>query len=89
MKNCGQRIIDESGRVTLPSELRESLGLEANTEVNLYSSGSVIILQKAEKVIIPAQAYNSNDIMFSNFGPFPFGHSNARFPSPSVRPYLL
>ncbi len=40
--------ITSKGQVTIPQNVREQMGLLANTEVEFFISGSKVFLQKAE-----------------------------------------
>ena len=47
MKSTGiVRKVDELGRIVLPSELRNSLGIEIKDSLEIYVSGDSIILKK-------------------------------------------
>ena len=48
MKNYNPRTIDELGRLMLPKELREALGLETGMEVVLKPVRDTVILQKPQ-----------------------------------------
>ena len=48
MKNTGIiRHVDELGRITLPIEIRRSLGLSVKDPVQIYVDGDHIILKRA------------------------------------------
>ena len=48
MKNTGNiRHVDELGRITLPIEIRRSLGLSVKDPVQIYVDGDHIILKRA------------------------------------------
>ena len=48
MKNTGIiRHVDELGRITLPIEIRRSLGLSVKDPVQIYVDGDQIILKRA------------------------------------------
>ncbi|WKT75611.1 AbrB/MazE/SpoVT family DNA-binding domain-containing protein [Lysinibacillus fusiformis] len=47
MKSTGMvRKVDELGRVTLPKELRSTLGIESSDPVEIFIDGDQIILKK-------------------------------------------
>lgn len=41
----GKIKVDERGRITLPGDIREELGLKPGTEVNIQKSGKGIIIK--------------------------------------------
>lgn len=53
MKNTGiTRKVDDLGRVVLPSELRESLGINTQDKLEIYIDGEKIILTKRTETCI-------------------------------------
>ena len=49
MKSTGiVRKVDELGRIVLPIELRNTLGIAARDAVEIYSEGDTIVLKKYE-----------------------------------------
>jgi transcriptional pleiotropic regulator of transition state genes len=47
MKNTGiVRRVDQLGRVVLPKELRDVLGIEERTPLEIFTDGDTIILKK-------------------------------------------
>ena len=42
-----QRKLDELGRVVLPIDFRNRLGLKASDSVNIYIKGSFIVIEKS------------------------------------------
>ena len=49
MKNTGiVRRVDQLGRVVLPKELRDVLGIEERTPLEIFTDGDTIILRKHE-----------------------------------------
>lgn len=43
------RRIDALGRIVLPVELREGLGISEKTRIHIYRDGSMIVLEKYEE----------------------------------------
>ncbi len=54
MKSLGiVRKMDELGRIVIPKEIRDKYGLEEGTEVEIYTQGDKIILQKYKNTFCP------------------------------------
>ena len=63
MERFSSRTLDELGRLTLHSELREMLGLGTGDKVCLTIVGTIIVLQRAEGEIEPRCAVSQmNDL---------------------------
>ena len=53
MKSTGiVRKIDNEGRLTLPKELRKSLGLTSSDFIEIYTKDNSIVIQKLKNKII-------------------------------------
>ena len=49
MKNTGIiRTVDHMGRIVIPKELRRQFDMEENTEVEIFTDGDHIVLQRYE-----------------------------------------
>ena len=48
MQEIGKRKVDESGRVVLPAELRQKLGIDKNEELSIFINDSEIVMKKAQ-----------------------------------------
>lgn len=66
MKNTGVvRKIDELGRLVIPKELRNTLGLSEGTPLEIYVDGKHVILAKHEKVcVVTGKASDTNIELF-------------------------
>ncbi|CAM4390548.1 AbrB family transcriptional regulator [Bacillus manliponensis] len=66
MKNTGiVRKIDELGRVVIPKELRNTLGLPEGTPLEIYVDGKNVVLAKHEKVcVVTGKASDANIELF-------------------------
>lgn len=53
-----ERCVDELGRIVLPAEARNSLGIAVKSKLNIYINGEDIILRKKNKT---CKLCNSND----------------------------
>jgi len=46
------RKVDELGRVVLPVELRQTMGIETDTQLNVRRDGQTIVIQKVEVMCV-------------------------------------
>ena len=53
-----ERCVDELGRIVLPAEARNNLGIALKSKLNIYINGEDIILRKKNKT---CKLCNSND----------------------------
>ncbi len=57
MKNTGiVRKVDELGRVVLPVELRQTMGIETDTQLDVRREGQTIVIKKVEAVCVFCQS---------------------------------
>ncbi|MGI2748319.1 AbrB/MazE/SpoVT family DNA-binding domain-containing protein [Bacillus cytotoxicus] len=66
MKNTGiVRKVDNLGRVCIPKELRNTLGLYEGTSIEIHVDGENIVLTKHEKVcVVTGEASDTNIELF-------------------------
>lgn len=64
------RKTDELGRIVIPKELRETLGIEEGTPLEIFTKGSEVIFKKytMKNCNSCGQALNDNDKYCSNCG---------------------
>lgn len=60
-----ERCVDELGRIVLPAEARNSLGVAVKSKLNIYINGEDIILRKKNKT---CKLCNSSDDIDANIG---------------------
>lgn len=48
MKLIAERKIDELGRIVLPAEIRQRLGITVKSTVSIYEDGEYIVMKTAE-----------------------------------------
>lgn len=63
MKNTGiVRRVDELGRIVLPKETRDLMGIEAGTTMGIFVDGDKIILSPYIKPVLRCKCCGSNEI---------------------------
>lgn len=69
MKSTGMvRKVDELGRVTLPKELRRTLGIESSDPVEIFIDGDKVILKKYKPNMACAVTGEVSDNNYSLLG---------------------